>query len=66
MMLTNMQNGEAKQGFIRKLRAKFPELPEWLKFENHVKYIEETFPESERPEGIAPRQSQAEENHATP
>ena len=41
MIIENMQNGEAKRSFIGKLREKFPKVPKWLTFEEHVKTARE-------------------------
>lgn len=50
-----LSNDEKKKSFIRALREKLPSIPDWLKFENHVKYVQENFDNDPRIEAAAER-----------
>lgn len=38
--LLQMLTYEEKKGFLRRLRERLPDIPEWLKTEHHVKYVQ--------------------------
>lgn len=50
--LMRMMTCEEKRGFLRRLKARLPEIPEWLKTENHIKYVQ-NLPDEPLIQGIA-------------
>lgn len=51
-ILQAMPNGDTKKGVLRRLRERLPDVPEWLKTENHIKYVQ-NLPDKPLIEGIA-------------